>query len=357
MNFFQNAQAFDSKVVDITAFQSAGGCSCKLPADALKVISESEAVSAAKPAGHETDDAAFVELDGDTLLVSSIDFQNPVLPDAYKSGQIAALNALSDIFACGAKPAWAEAVLALPRVDEAEQIAMGQQLMAGMASVCKEIGCNIVGGHTIVLEAPLIGLAVRSVAPKSTIKRKSGAKRGDTLLLTKPIGNGIAVAARQTGFLQDAAWDVAERAMLSPNSVGALLGSVTGVTALTDVTGFGLLGHAVEMAEASNACVEININAIPLLQGIKRAASAGHVPMLASSNLESFSSNVAFADSITDPEKHILADPQTNGGLLIAADPTSEDEIIEICASQSISAEKIGKIVERDGPACRFVKE
>ena len=159
-------------------------------------------------------------------------------------------------------------------------------------------------------------------------------KVGDIVFITKSVGNGIAVASRQVGFLQDSAWDVAQRTMLTANVIGAELGQETGVTSLTDVTGFGLVGHAVEVGEASGKCVELDLGKVPLLPGVKRAAAAGHVPLLANSNWDSFSGNVAITDELTPGETSILADPQTNGGLLITVEIQIHRSIVEEMCGQ-----------------------
>jgi len=323
----------------------------------LKSIAEDSRVALAKPSNHETDDAAFVHLDDEKVLISSVDFQNPVLPDAYTSGKIAALNALSDIFACGTKPNWAEAILAVPALDADEQIKIGQEIMRGMAEVCQSVGCHIVGGHTIVMQAPLIGLAVRGIADADQVKRKSGAQVGDAILITKPVGNGIAVAARQSGFLQDAAWNTAQTAMLAPNAIGSVLGAQLSVTSLTDVTGFGLLGHAVEVGEASNACVELHVNAVPVFPSIKRAAAAGHIPLLALSNWESFEGRTSVPLGITKVDQMVLADPQTNGGLMFTVAPGDVEAITATCLSEGVKATVVGRITEHEKAFCRLVKE
>lgn len=356
MNVFNNNALSPDSAIDVTAFQASGGCSCKLPSDALKAITTEATLAPARAENHETDDAAFVALDDGSVLISSVDFQNPILPDAYLSGKIAALNALSDIFACGAKPMWADVVLALPRVAEHEQVAMGQRFMTGLAEVCASVDCNIVGGHTVVLETPLVGLAVRSVAHSDRIKKKSGAAPGDVVFVTKPVGNGVAVAARQSGFLQDDAWKAAEGAMLSANSIGAILGLESCVTSLTDVTGFGLLGHAVEVGDASDVCIELNMSTVPLLPGVKRAAGAGHVPMLANANWESFEESVECRTDLSAVERMLLADPQTNGGLLITASPEHADHVKQVCAAHGVTATIIGCVGERVSHPCRIVK-
>lgn len=341
---------------DLTKFSAVGGCSCKLPADQLDDMLNGTGDSALLADNGSPDDAAFSKLANGDVLVSSVDFQNPVLDDPYLAGLIGGLNAVSDIFACGVQPEWAEVVLALPQIDKKTKIAVGREMMRGLMEACSRVGCQIVGGHTIEQSAPLIGLAVRGTAKPTQIKRKSGARPGDVVLVTKPVGNGIAVAARQVGFLTDADWKVAQETLLTANSVGKDFGAIPAVSSLTDITGFGLIGHSLEVATASNVTIEINVDDIPALPGTKRAAETGFVPQLAASTWESSEAQVSGKDELSDGEKMFLADPQTNGGLLATVASGAVQQVIEVAHRNGVEAVAIGEVRERATQYCKVKK-
>ncbi len=340
---------------DITEFNAAGGCSCKLPAEQLESILDFGAALQHK-SPEAADDAAFSTLPSGDILASSIDFQNPIVANARHAGHIGALNALSDIFACGVQPSAAEVVLAVPQIDRDAQVQMGRDLMDGIKEACQISGCEIVGGHTVVLQSPIVGLAVRGVAPPHQIKRKSGALPGDLLVMTKPLGSGIAVAARQSGFLGDSAWHSALEVMMTPNVVGRVFGEHESVTSLTDITGFGLLGHAVEVGKASGVCLDIETQSVPLLPGIKRSAVSGYAPLLAQSNWDFAASTTAGAASLSEAERIIFSDPQTNGGLLASVRPDEIDTVIAACLEAGHSATLVGRVTQYDGNFCGLRK-
>jgi selenide,water dikinase len=350
----ERATEFD----DLTIFAAGGGCSCKLPAETLALLFRDPAIAAAFPQDHVVDDAAILPLGAGQVLVSSVDFQNPIVPDSYHSGEIAALNALSDLCACGVQPKWAEVLLALPRISPHQQVEVGKEIMRGVAAACREVNCSIVGGHTVVADTPLIGLSVKGVSPLSRVKLKSGAKPTDVLVLTKPLGIGIAVASHQSGFLVEPYWDVALAAMRTSNRVGVSLAEHDAVHAITDITGFGLLGHACEMAMASDTTIEIDYGGIPVLPGVHRAAVAGFVPALAETNLSFAHANGADVSALSQAETAIVSDPQTNGGLLIAVAADQQHLVLQACNAIGQQAWRIGVVKERaaDAVRCRITK-
>lgn len=341
---------------NLTKFSAAGGCSCKLPADQLDDLLNGTSALASLADNGSADDAAFSELANGDVLVSSVDFQNPILDDPYLAGMIGGLNAVSDIFACGVQPQWAEVVLALPQIDRETKVAIGREMMRGLMEACSGVGCQIVGGHTIEQPAPLIGLAVRGTARPEQIKRKSGARPGDVVLVTKPVGNGIAVAARQVGFLIDADWKVAQDMLLTANSVGKDFGAIAEISSLTDITGFGLIGHSLEVATSSNVTFEIDVDNVPALPGTKRAAETGFVPQLAASTWEFSEAQVGGKENLTNGEKMFLADPQTNGGLLATVARDAVEHVIETASRNGVEAVVIGEVRERDTYYCNVRK-
>lgn len=333
--------------IGLTGLSRHGGCSCKLDASSLEQLCSLPEVRSASIAGQEADDAAILPIGDNRVLVTSIDFQNPIVDDALTAGEIAAWNAMSDIYACGVEPMHANVVLILPFGDRSVEI--GKELMRGVARACAAAGCAIVGGHTIQGEAPVVGLSVSAIAPLAHVKRKSGAQAGDVLMLTKPVGSGIAIAARQLGAFGDADFTSALAVLRHPNRLGARLGRLAGVTAMTDVTGFGLLGHLCEIAENSRKTITLSLGRVPFLSGAATAAREGAVPILADSNLNSYQARVRFGAAQRRHERLLLCDPQTNGGLLIAVRPDAAGEVARLAGEDGLHAEVIGSVGERDG--------
>lgn len=329
----------------LTSLARMGGCSCKLGAEDLAQLCSMPEVRRAMLPGLVPDDAAIVPIGDGKVLVSSVDFQNAVVDDALLAGEIAARNALSDIFACGLPPRYAEVVLVVPYDDDSGEI--GADLMRGIARACEEDGCAIVGGHTIRGETPIVGLSVFSIAPAEHVKRKSGAAPGDLLMFTKPLGNGIAVAAWQQGLLRREDYAQAVSVLRRSNRIGARLGPEPGVSAMTDITGFGLLGHMSEMAERSGVALRLDAGALPLLPGVLDAARDGAVPPLAEDNLRAHQGGVEFRAWSGRPERLLLCDPQTNGGLLLAVRPQARSRIEAMFAEDGVDLWTIGEAVPR----------
>lgn len=322
-----------------------GGCSCKLGAEDLARLCSIPEMRGAMLPGLAPDDAAIVPIGGGQVLVTSIDFQNAVVDDAVMAGEIAAKNALSDIFACGVRPMYADVVLVVPYGDDAVEI--GKDLMRGVAHACEQDGCAIVGGHTIRGETPIVGLSVFSIAPAEHVKRKSGAMPGDLLMLTKPLGNGVAVAARQQGLLGDQDYSEALAMLRRSNRVGSRLGPLPGVSAMTDITGFGLLGHMSEVAESSGVTLRLNAHQVPLLPGVSGAVREGAIPLLGEDNLRTYQGRIRFLESQGRHERLLLSDPQTNGGLLFAVRPEARAQVRAILAEDGIDAWTIGEVARR----------
>jgi len=331
--------------LNLTSYARHGGCSCKLGTDGLTELLGVPEVRAASLKDLAPDDAAIMSIGDGRALLTSVDFQNAIVDDAALAGEIAARNALSDLFACGVQPLYADVMLVVPYGDSA--ITVGKELMRGVALACMEDGCAIVGGHTIQGEMPVVGLSVTSIAPLERVKRKSGAHPGDLLLLTKPLGTGIAIAARQQAAFSDTDYASALTVLRTSNRVGALLGEQAGVTAMTDITGFGLLGHMSEVADGSRVTLQLRLGDVPVLPGALNAARDGAVPVLAADNLRTYSCRCDFDASLREHEQLLLCDPQTNGGLLIAVRPQARDAVLDLLAGAGSSAWTIGRVTAR----------
>lgn len=300
-----------------------GGCGCKLAPSVLQQLLSSH--PAATPykqllVGVETgDDAAVWELDKGTCIIATTDFFMPMVDDPHDFGRVAATNAISDVYAMGGTPILALAILGMP-VDKIPP-EMVRRILEGGASVCEAAGIPVAGGHSIDSPEPIYGLAVIGVAPKSNIRRNCDARAGDRIILTKALGVGIYSAAFKKGALSRAAYDefIASTTLL--NKIGAQLGNDASVHAVTDVTGFGLLGHGLEMARGSNKTVAFNLGALPFLKEAAPLAQQGFITGASGRNWRSYDANVRLPSGLSDWQKMLLCDPQTSGGLLVACAP------------------------------------
>lgn len=315
--------------IRLTSLAHGGGCGCKLAPGVLREILATMPAAGAFAdlmVGTETsDDAAVWRLNDTQALVATTDFFMPVVDDPFEFGRIAATNALSDIYAMGASPIFALAIVGMPvGVMPVEMI---RKILEGGASVCAAAGVPIAGGHSIDSKEPIYGLvALGLVHPDKLLTNRTG-KTGDVLILTKPLGVGIYSAALKQGRLDEQGY----RAMLASttklNTFGKGLGEVAGVHALTDVTGFGLLGHALEMARGAGLTAEI-FQSPPLLPGVEALAKAGVRTGASGRNWDSYGEAVDLPPGVEDWRRDILCDPQTSGGLLIAADPAEADRVL-----------------------------
>ena len=293
---------------------------------------------------HSRDDAAAYDLGNGTALISTTDFFMPIVDDPYQFGRIASANAISDVYAMGGKPILAIAILGWPIDKLAADLA--RQVIDGSRSVCREAGIPLAGGHSIDSPEPIFGLAVSGIVDIKNIKQNNTAKPGDLLLLTKRLGVGILTTAEKKGKLrqQDKLLAIGQMELL--NKVGEELGSISSVTAMTDVTGFGLLGHLAEICEGSGVSAEIEFNKIPLLSpGLKAYVEEGCVPGGTMRNLDSYGRKVVFADGLQpDYARILLADPQTSGGLLICVSEHSVTGVQKLLTDNGLYDQIIGRI-------------
>src|ERR1700676_522314 len=309
--------------IRLTSLAHGGGCGCKLAPSVLQQLLAGQpqaAPFAQLLVGTETsDDAAVWQIDDKTCVIATTDFFMPVVDDPRDFGRIAAANAVSDVYAMGGKPIMALAILGMPLGKL--PIETVRAILEGGASICAEAGIPVAGGHSIDSVEPIYGLAVTGVVDPRRVKRNSRAQEGDLLILGKPLGVGILSAAFKKDLLDDAAYRVMIETTTQLNLPGMELANLAGVHAMTDVTGFGLLGHLLEMCRGSGLGARIEAGRVPLLPGVLALAESGIATGASSRNWLSYGSDVRPLKPMSASLQAILTDPQTSGGLLVACDP------------------------------------
>ncbi len=319
----------------LTQFSSGGGCGCKISPRVLDEILAFTDTAPSDPrllVGNENrDDAAAWLLDDGNVLLSTTDFFMPIVDDPFDFGRIASANAISDVYAMGGRPILALAVLGWPLDQLSAEVA--REVIAGARRICAEAGIMLAGGHSIDSSEPIFGLAVNGLVARDKLKTNGGAKAGDLLFLTKPLGVGILATAEKKGLLKPEDAGKATASMVKLNRIGAELAGISGVHALTDVTGFALLGHLGEMCAASSVRAEIDFPAVSLLANLDSYLDQGLSPGGAKRNWESYGHHVQLT---TDRQRMILADPQTSGGLLVAVDPSAQAEVTALLTDHGL---------------------
>ncbi|KAB2698813.1 selenide, water dikinase SelD [Ochrobactrum sp. Kaboul] len=316
--------------IRLSTLAHGGGCGCKLaPAVLQSLLADQPAIQPFKQllVGTETgDDAAVWQLDDETCVIATTDFFMPMVDDPVDFGRIAATNAISDVYAMGGTPIMALAILGMP-VNQmpAEMI---RDILKGGSSICAEAGIPVAGGHSIDAPEPIYGLAVIGTCKLSNLRKNSGARPGDVLILTKGLGIGIYSAAFKKQVLDSAGYEEMMASVTLLNRVGAELGKDDAVHAVTDVTGFGILGHALEMARGSNVGITIRYSELPLLGQAARLAEEGFVTGASIRNWASYGDEVHLADDTPLWKQHLLTDPQTSGGLLVSCAPDAAERIL-----------------------------
>lgn len=327
--------------IKLTQFSKGSGCGCKVAPAVLEEIlknSGEKFYSDKLLVGNETnDDAAVYDLGNSTALISTTDFFTPIVNDAFTYGKIAAANALSDVYAMGGKPILAIAILGFP--TEKIPAAIAQKIIAGGKAICAEAGVTLCGGHTIDAPEPFFGLAVNGIVPVSNLKKNSTTREGDLIFLTKPIGTGMIATALKRGLLSETEIQPAIDSMCQLNSFGEELGKLSFAHALTDITGFGLLGHLIEMCSGANLSAEINYSAVPLLPHVKDLCTQF---VYADNTMRNWKAYETKTEGISSHSLLTLCDPQTNGGLLIAIAAESRKEFTELAFAKNVSATPIG---------------
>ena len=333
--------------VRLTQFSHGGGCGCKIAPGVLEQIL-SKAAPGILPkellVGIETsDDAAVYQINERQAIVATTDFFMPIVDDPFDFGAIAATNAISDVYAMGGRPLFALALVGMP----VNQIPLDviRKILEGGESVCARAGIPVAGGHTIDSVEPIYGLVAIGLVDPANVKRNSGARPGDDLVLGKPLGVGIYSAALKKGRLDDAGYRAMIDSTTRLNTPGTKLGTLAGVHALTDVTGFGLLGHLVEIAKGSRATAEVDWNSVPLLSKAIEFARDGLVTGASARNWTGYGTSVQLGPKLSDLERTILTDPQTSGGLLVACDPATTPEVLAAFGAEGFDeARVIGRI-------------
>lgn len=295
-----------------------------------------------------SDDAAVYRLNDDLAIVATTDFFLPIVDDPYDFGRIAATNAISDVYAMGAKPFLALALVGMP-IGKLPVEAM-QRILAGGQSVCDAVGIPIAGGHSIDNPEPIYGLVALGIVHPDRVKRNDRAQAGDTLILGKPLGIGVMSAALKKGELRDKAYRQMLETTTQLNTPGIALAEIPGVHAMTDVTGFGLLGHLQEICRGSKLTATISFDALPVLSAALHLAKAGYATGAAGRNWESVRQLVTLPVGIPEWQQKLLCDPQTSGGLLVACDPASAPRVLEVFKQQGFKyACEIGSLTAGTG--------
>ena len=335
--------------IKLTQYSHGAGCGCKISPMILdEILSSNFAMPDNNKlivGNHSKDDAAVYDLDNGTALISTTDFFMPIVDDPFEFGRIASANAISDVYAMGGKPILAIAILGWP-INKLPP-AVAQRVIEGSRSICKEAGISLAGGHSIDSPEPIFGLAVNGLVAIKNIKQNNQAKEGNILFLTKPLGVGILTTAEKKGVLQHQHTGIAAKQMMQLNKVGEALAKIKGVTAMTDVTGFGLLGHLVEMAEGSGLSAVIDFEKVPQIGDITSYINQGSIPGGTNRNWDSYGKKIG---TITGHQKAILADPQTSGGLLIAVDKNEVPAVQDILNQYGLQKfiEPIGKFILKE---------
>jgi selenide,water dikinase len=311
--------------IKLTQHSKGGGCGCKISPAVLSEILAAHNVGKNVPkllVGNDSrDDAAVYQIDDKTAMISTTDFFMPIVDDPFSFGQIAAANAISDVYAMGGKPIFALAVLGWPLATLPASVAA--QVMEGARKTCAEAGIVIAGGHSIDSQDPIFGLVVNGLVDIENLKRNDTAQEGDVLMLTKPLGVGIMATSQKRGLLTEPDLELLVKQLTTINKAGEALGKVKGVHAMTDVTGFGLLGHLTEMMQGSNLTATISYNLIPIIKEVRTYIALKAIPGATARNWDSCKECVFFSEGVDEVEAvQLLPDPQTNGGLLIAVAPS-----------------------------------
>jgi selenide,water dikinase len=343
--------------IKLTSLAHGGGCGCKLAPSVLQQLLADQ--SAAAPfaqllVGTETaDDAAVWQLDANTCVIATTDFFMPMVDDPFDFGRIAATNAISDVYAMGGRPIMALAILGMP-IDKMPT-AMVREILRGGAAVCASAGIPVAGGHSIDCPEPVYGLAVIGTCRPEHVRRNAGVRAGDALILTKPVGVGIYSAAIKKGALSRQRYAEMIGTTTLLNRIGAELAQDADVHAVTDVTGFGVLGHALEMARGSGVAIEIRAGNIPLLSGATELAQEGFVTGASHRNWASYGAEVQLPPGLPDWRRHLLTDPQTSGGLLVACAADRADAIAGFIRDAGSPAACVIGQAERGAPGIRVV--
>ncbi|HYF69142.1 MAG TPA: selenide, water dikinase SelD [Ohtaekwangia sp.] len=332
--------------IKLTQYSHGAGCGCKIsPAVLDKILHSADAkipFTSLLVGNESKDDAAVYDLGDGTCIVSTTDFFMPIVDDAATFGAIASVNAISDVYAMGGEPLMAIAILGWPINKIAPEVA--QAVLEGSRKVCVQAGIPLAGGHSIDCPEPVFGLAVTGKVKKENLKRNDTATAGCLLYLTKSLGIGIVTTAQKKGIVQHDHYQEAVNTMLKLNSFGAAVGSLSYVTAMTDVTGFGFFGHLTEMCEGSGLSAEVNFGKVPRFNFLDLYINQKSIPGGTMRNWDSYGNKIG---DVTDQQKAILADPQTSGGLLLAVEEKSSHAFEQFALTHGLTLTAFGKLTAR----------
>lgn len=346
-----------SESILLTQYSHGAGCGCKIAPKVLDIIlhgnpngTSANQYSVSGPSTHTNllvgndsrDDAAVLDMGNGEAIISTTDFFMPIVDDAFDFGRIASANAISDVYAMGGEPIMAIAILGWPLDKLPPEVAA--QVLEGSRAICREAGIPLAGGHSIDSPEPIFGLAVTGKVSIEYLKQNNTATTGNLLYLTKPLGVGILTTAQKKGILKPEHANIAPAQMAQLNSFGAVLGKLSYVKALTDVTGFGLLGHLTEMAEGSGLSAEIDYASVPKIPIATEYLTQKSFPGGTVRNWDSYGHKIA---DLTETQRYILADPQTSGGLLIAVEPAHQADFEQVATQNGFSLQPFGQLVEQ----------
>jgi selenide, water dikinase len=341
--------------VRLTQYSHGAGCGCKISPKVLEVILAGSGAQNLDPSlwvgNASRDDAAVYGIDEERGVVSTTDFFMPIVDDPFDFGRIAATNAISDIYAMGGTPLMAIAILGWPVNVLAPEIA--REVIRGGRAVCDAAGIPLAGGHSIDAPEPIFGLAVTGLVNKAQLKRNDTATVGCKLYLTKPLGIGILTTAEKKGLLRPQDQGVARDWMCTLNAAGSRFAKLPGVRAMTDVTGFGLIGHLLEMADGAGLTARVHAAAVPRLAGVDHYLAQGCAP---GGTLRNFDSYGAGVSAMSEADRLLLCDPQTSGGLLVAVAPEEDAPFLACAAELGLALAPIGEMVARGGHAVEVLR-
>ncbi|EED36140.1 selenide, water dikinase [Luminiphilus syltensis NOR5-1B] len=335
--------------IRLTQYSHGAGCGCKIAPDVLDRIlagsldrTRNQTFPELLVGNASRDDAAAVAIDDERAILSTTDFFMPIVDDPFDFGRIAATNAISDIYAMGGKPLVAIAILGWPIDKLSPEIAA--DVVAGGRAACQEAGIALAGGHSIDAPEPIFGLAVTGEVLRCHLKQNTGARVGDRLLLTKPLGIGVLTTAEKRQLLAEAHRGIATTTMCTLNRVGTALAKQAGVNAMTDVTGFGLAGHLLELCADHGLAATLQLDAIPTLPGVTDYIAKGCIPGGSERNFAAYGLNLP---TMPEPTRALLCDPQTSGGLLLSVSPEAMNAVEQTLAAFDLPTHIIGEVVAR----------
>ena len=332
------------KEIKLTEFSHGGGCGCKISPKVLKEILGSSYTNLDSKllVGHESsDDAAVYDLGDGRALISTTDFFMPIVDDPFHFGMIAGSNALSDVYAMGGMPLMAISIFGWPINALSSDI--GAKVIDGGREICSRAGISLAGGHSIDSPEPIFGLSVSGIVEIKNLKKNIGAQPGDTLFITKPLGVGVLSTAQKKKVVAEKDHALAVKQMCALNDIGAKLSSINGVNAVTDVTGFGLGGHLLEVCKGSQVSAEVYFEKLPLLPNVLKYIENDCVPGGTFRNFESYGE---YLSELSDIEKSIICDPQTSGGLLVSVSKDGLQDLQDLMRLNNLDLKPIGKILD-----------